>query len=99
MNPTNNIEIVENALLARLASLCIKEQSVAMAWGNKILLYGVSKSAFVKNERWVKHELIHVRQFKDHGFLRFLFLYLFETLKHGYHNNKYEVEARNAETK
>jgi hypothetical protein len=39
-----------------------------------------------------------VEQFRRHGFFKFLFLYLWESLRHGYHDNRFEVEARAAET-
>jgi len=42
----------------------------------------------------VVHEMIHVEQAKRMGRLRFWASYLWETLRHGYRNNKYEVEAR-----
>jgi hypothetical protein len=53
----------------------------------------------IENERWWKHELHHVRQFRQYGFWRFLFLYLIESFRHGYKNNRFEVEAREAEKK
>ena len=33
----------------------------------------------------------------EHGFIGFLVKYLAESVRHGYHNNKYEKEARAAE--
>lgn len=89
--------IIENSLLARLAALKLKEPKIAMVLGSKILLFGVSKSEFLASEKWVKHEMAHVRQFKHHGFLPFIGKYLVESLRKGYYNNKYEVEARAAE--
>lgn len=89
--------IKENSLLARLAALKLKEPKMAMVLGSKILLYGITKSEFLTNEKWVKHELEHIRQFKQHGFLPFICLYLLESMRNGYFNNKYEAEARAAE--
>jgi hypothetical protein len=65
--------------------------------GNTIHLHNTSRQEFLKDKRWVKHELCHVRQFRQNGFLPFLAKYLWESIKHGYSNNKYEVEAREAE--
>ncbi len=68
-----------------------------MVLGSRIYLYGVSRQKFLADACWVQHELCHIRQFKEHGFLIFLLKYLWETFKHGYHNNRFEVEAREAE--
>lgn len=40
----------------------------------------------------LEHELIHVRQYEQRPFVQ-AFLYVVETLRHGYKNNKYEIEA------
>jgi hypothetical protein len=45
----------------------------------------------------VEHELEHIRQYRTYGLVSFVILYLIESLKRGYYNNKYEVEARAAE--
>lgn len=44
------------------------------------------------------HELKHVEQFEREGWFRFLWLYMLDYLKAGYYNNRFEIEARNAET-
>jgi len=40
----------------------------------------------------LKHELVHVRQYEQRPFIQ-AFLYILETIRHGYKNNKYEIEA------
>lgn len=90
--------IKENSLLARIAAGKLGTGNVAMVLGSTIHLYGVTKDAFLKNEQWLKHELCHVQQFKQYGYTGFIIKYLWESIKHGYHNNKYEIEARTAET-
>jgi len=92
-------KIVERSLFARVARMVLKSTNVAMVLGRTIHLSGVKKEEFLQNPSWVAHELCHVRQFKEHGYLRFLWLYLLESYRNGYHNNKYEVEARQAGTK
>ena len=89
--------IKENSWLAKLAAKKLSSQSVAMVLGKTIHLYGSSKESFLANERWVKHELCHVKQFSQHGNVFFTIKYLWESLRVGYYNNKYEVEARKAE--
>ncbi len=94
-----NLKIVERSPFARIARWVLKSTNVAMVLGKSIHLSGVSKENFLKNKPWVAHELCHVRQFQEHGYLKFLWLYLIESIKVGYYNNKFEVEARQAGTK
>ena len=89
--------IKENSWLARLAAMKLKSPSMAIVWGKKILLYNTSKKDFLQNEKWLKHELCHVKQFKEHGMFVFPVKYVWESLRKGYYNNKYEAEARKAE--
>lgn len=93
------IKITENSWIARLAALKMKSPRIAMVLGNTIHLHNTSKQDFFNQEKWVKHEACHLRQFRKHGFLTFIFKYLVETFRSGYYNNKYEVEARLAEEK
>ena len=53
-----------------------------------------SREEFLKCDAWVMHEVEHVRQYKRHGFMPFVIMYLWESAKHGYHNNRFEKEAR-----
>lgn len=89
--------IKENSWLAMVAAKKLNADSVAMVLGTTIHLYGTTKENFLADERWVKHELCHVKQFATHGYMQFVFIYLWESLRVGYYNNKYEVEARAAE--
>ena len=93
--PSFNIK--ENSLVAKLAAKKLHANSVAMVLGKTIHLYGSTKENFIKDERWLKHELCHVKQFETHGYLPFVIKYLWESLRVGYYNNKFEVEAREAE--
>ena len=91
--------IKENSWVAWLAAKKLRASSVAIVVGKTIHLHNSSKENFLKNERWLKHELCHIRQFKQHRYLPFIAKYVWESLLHGYHNNKYEKEAREAEKK
>jgi hypothetical protein len=93
-----NLKIVEKSPFARIARWVLKSTNVAMV-GKTIHLSGVSKELFLQNRSWVAHELCHVRQFQENGHVKFLWLYFVESLRVGYYNNKYEVEARLAGTK
>jgi hypothetical protein len=94
-----SVPIKEQSFLARIAAYRLGKVPVAMVWGNKILLYGVSKADFLKDRRWVRHEMEHIRQFRHYGFLRFLILYAWESIRKGYDNNRFELAAREAEGK
>ncbi len=50
----------------------------------------------VISERLMRHELEHVRQWREEGWM-FPFRYALAYLRHGYRDNPYEVAARNAE--
>lgn len=70
---------------------------VAIVFGHTIHLHGVNRWEFLRNEAWVRHELCHVRQYRQYGFLRFIWLYLVEYWRYGYRQNRFEVAAREAE--
>ena len=70
-----------------------------MVLGKTIHLHNTTKQHFLNDKRWLKHELCHVQQFKQHGYFMFVIKYLYESIKVGYYNNKFEVEAREAEDK
>ena len=89
--------IKENSWIAKLASKKLRTNRVAIVICKTIHLHNTSKQIFLQDERWLKHELCHVRQFKKYGFLNFIIKYLWESIRNGYYNNKYEVEARAAE--
>lgn len=96
---TNVIEysIKENSWIAKLASKKLRTERVAIVIGKTIHLYNTTQKEFLSDEKWLKHELCHIRQFQQNGYVGFILKYLLESIKHGYFNNKYEVEAREAE--
>ena len=89
--------IRENSWIAHIAAWKLKSQQVAIVIGKTVHLYQTSREAFLKNTHWVRHEVAHIRQFEKYGFLPFIIRYLLESLKSGYHKNRYEIEARQAE--
>ena len=92
-----NIRIKENSFLALLAAKKLKADKVAMVIGKTIHLHNTSKEDFLNDQRWVKHELVHIEQYKKHGLVKFLTLYLWYSMKYGYYNNPFEMEAREKE--
>ncbi len=89
--------IKENSWLAKLAAVKLRTRSVAMVLGKTIHLHNTTKEDFLKDEKWVKHELCHIKQYKEHGYVTFIIKYLWESLQRGYYQNRFEVEARKAE--
>jgi len=91
------IRIKENSLLAKLAAHNLREARMAIVLGKTIHLYNVSREDFLQNTKWVRHEVMHVKQFQQNGYCKFILSYLFETFNVGYKYNKYEKEARDNE--
>ncbi|MGH2563769.1 MAG: DUF4157 domain-containing protein [Ginsengibacter sp.] len=91
------LNIKENSWIAKLAAKKIQSKNVAIVIGKTIHLYNVTKQQFLQDETWVKHEVCHLQQFERHGRFIFIIKYLWESIRHGYYDNKYEVEARRAE--
>jgi hypothetical protein len=89
--------IKENSWLAKIAAKKLKANAVAMVLGKTIHLHNTTKTEFLNDEKWLKHELCHIKQFKEHGYVGFIVKYLWGSLRKGYYNNPFEVEARNAE--
>ena len=92
-----NILIKENSLRAKLAARLMKGSNMAIVFGNTIHIWGVTKQEFLQNKKWVKHELKHIEQYRQHGYFVFLAKYVWESIRNGYYNNKFEIEAREAE--
>jgi len=92
------VRIRENSWLAGIAAKKLRSKKVAMVLGNTIHLFNTTRDEFLSNEKWVNHELTHVKQYMQLGLFRFLVLYLYETAVKGYWNNRFEVEARSKES-
>jgi len=92
-----DIFIRENSWRARVAARQLRSAQVAIVFNNVIHLWGVGKEAFLLNLSWTRHEVAHVYQYKKYGFVRFVLLYLLESARNGYYNNRFEAEARSRE--
>src|SRR5690606_23013207 len=90
-------KIKEQSWVARLAAWKLGVSQVAIVIGSNIHLYNVSRENFIADRCWLKHELCHLKQFKEHGFWPFIFKYILESIRKGYYLNRFEVEARAAE--
>lgn len=92
-----HVSIKENSVWAKIAAFKLGGKRVAIVFGNTIHLYNTPRHEFVENASWLRHELKHVEQYAQHGFFPFLFHYVIDSARKGYRNNRFEVEARNAE--
>ncbi len=97
-NQPLHVDFRENSWVARLAAWKLDASSVAIVIGHTIHLHRATKAELLKDERWLNHELCHVRQFQQYGSVNFILRYVWESLRKGYYHNKFEIEARAAET-
>lgn len=88
------IRVKERSFIARIAAFILRTNNVAIVFGQTIYLWNATKEDLLKNKKWLRHELVHVKQFLRYGFLPFIFMYLWESIKKGYYQNKFEIEAR-----
>ena len=58
-------------------------------WGTIYVLPGHEN-----DKELLEHEYVHLAQMKKEGKFKFIIDYASEILKHGYRDNKYEIEAR-----
>jgi len=56
------------------------------------VFYAVPKSSV--SRAFACHENCHKIQWRRYWYIGFPFVYLYENIRHGYRNNKFEVEAR-----
>jgi hypothetical protein len=49
-------------------------------------------------DRLFRHELEHIYQVEEEGWFKFYLSYLWESIRHGYKGNKYEIAADLMET-
>jgi len=91
------VRIKENSWVAKLSAKQLGSKKVAVVVGKTIHLFNTSREEFLKDEKWVCHELAHVQQFEKYGVVKFLALYLLESMKKGYRMNRYELEAKSQE--
>lgn len=100
MGPLIQVRIKENALVARIAAfnLGASKGGAAIVFGRTIYLYKVSREQLLNNVPYIRHEVMHVLQYEREGFFGFLFKYLWLSIRFGYRQNPFEIEAREAQT-
>jgi len=93
------IFIKQKSVLAYIASKCLHTNKAAIVLGSYIFIYGCNKEQFIANTKWFNHELQHVHQYQQLGFVIFISKYIYYSFKYGYYLNPFEVDARNHELK
>lgn len=89
------VKLKTDTLVSKVAFRLIrshKNKAIASAINKTIHLHAITAEAFVERKAFMRHELQHIIQY--HTIRFFVLKYIWETLKKGYFNNKYEVEAR-----
>jgi len=75
-----------------LAKVLLPKRYVAIALGDRVFTKARSLSAAT-----LRHEQVHVEQWRRHGLIGFVARYLWYHLRYGYNDNPFEIEARAAE--
>lgn len=91
------VAIKENSWFAKIAAFKLKANQVAIVFNKTIHLHNTTTEKFLADKQWLCHELMHVKQYQQYGISGFLIRYLWESIKKGYYNNKFEKEARDNE--
>ena len=89
------VRLKTDTLVSKIASTIMrpaKGRALATAIGKTIHLHNITPEDFINNKTFLRHELQHCIQYHTTRF--FLLKYIWETMRHGYFQNRYEVEAR-----
>ncbi|TMI69800.1 MAG: DUF4157 domain-containing protein [Bacteroidetes bacterium] len=94
---SQKIRVVENSKIAKMISGLIGYKGkYAITFGRTVFV-NCTKDEFYAQPWWVRHELTHVRQYKEYGILGFLERYIGYSLFHKYDEIPFEKEAISAE--
>lgn len=91
------VQIKENSWVAKIAAQKMKADKVAIVFGKTIHLHNTTKKDFLNDKDWACHELKHIEQYQQNGFVGFIFKYVFDWIQNGYYKNRFEIEARESE--
>jgi hypothetical protein len=93
-----SVYVQENSLIASIAARNLRSTTCALVIRNTVYLHGMTRHEFIQNPSLLRHEVEHIRQWQREGFWSFLAKYLWYSLRVGYYNNPFEVEARDSES-
>jgi hypothetical protein len=83
-----------NNWFAKILNWFSPGKNFAIVLSKNCARYSCDKETVDKNPKWRRHEETHKKQISELGLLKFYWQYFIDFLKHGYKNNKFEVEAR-----
>lgn len=89
------VRLKTGTLVSKIAAVFMrpsKSEALATTIGKTIHLHNITPEDFVQRQAFLRHELQHSIQY--HTISLFLLKYIWETVRHGYFQNRYEVEAR-----
>lgn len=89
------VRLKTDTLVSKIASTIMrpaKGRALATAIGKTIHLHNITPEDFINNKTFLRHELQHIIQAQTTKGFRAK--YVIETIRRGYYNNRYEVEAR-----
>ena len=92
-----NVFIKEKSWIAKIAATKLRSDHCAIVFFNTIYLHSISKEEIINNTELLRHEVMHIKQWKREGAFIFLYKYIKYSFQFGYYNNPLEIEARNAE--
>ncbi len=92
-----HVKIKENSCIAKIASWKLNANRCAIVIDKTIHLHCCSKQDFLNNTQWFCHEIAHILQWQKEGKVKFVLEYLFYSIKFGYFQNPFEIEARKME--
>lgn len=82
-----------NSKIAKFIGWINKSKSgYAVTITKNTTLYSIDKE--LVSTTWRKHEDCHKKQIANLGWFKFMFSYFYQSIKFGYTNNKFEIEAR-----
>ena len=92
------IFIKEKSWIAKIAATKLRSSSCAIVFFNTIYLHNITKQEIMNDEKFLRHEVMHIKQWKREGAFLFLYKYIKFSIQFGYYNNPLEIEARKAES-
>jgi hypothetical protein len=87
-----------NHWIAKIFGKLNRSNSYAVTFG-QTAYYSVSEEEVLKSPKWIKHENRHKEQYAEYGFFKFLVKYIYYSIRYGYEDNPFEIDARKAEEK
>jgi len=85
---------VYNSKIAKLFGKIHNDNEYAVTTSKNCSRYSVDES--LVTDHWRLHENEHKKQYAELGWCNFMIQYIWESIIHGYTNNKFEVAARKA---